>query len=174
MIYASTVAPGFYDPAITPTGKMPVDAVPISAALYQSLLADQATGRVIDFTVLPPVSRAPPAPPAPTLAQQGAAAIAAGCALQSTGTPALDGTYSCDAPSQHKIMAASLYIAVNGRFPGGATSYAWLDVTGAPHVFADVGAFQVFATAIADYVAALDQIAATNSGALPAQPMVIA
>jgi hypothetical protein len=69
---------------------------------------------------------APPPPPAPTLAQQAQAALTAGIAITSTSTPALNGTYAIDVGSQMKINSVALFVAVNQKFPGGATTYPWL------------------------------------------------
>jgi hypothetical protein len=117
---------------------------------------------------------APAGPAPPTLAEQAVAAIDAGLAVTSTSTPALNGTYGVDPTAQGRIASVSTYILVNGRFPGGVTAYPWLDVTGAAHVFPTTAAFQAFATALADYVAALDMIAATGSGSLPVAAVTIA
>lgn len=113
---------------------------------------------------------APAASPAPTLVQQAQAALFAGVAITSTGTPALNGTYAVDSITQHKIAAVSVYILVNSKFPGGASSYAWPDVSGALHNFPSTAEWQSFATAVADYVAELDLIIVTGTGSLPAAP----
>ncbi len=111
---------------------------------------------------------APPAAAAPSLAAQAAARISAGLQITSTSTPTLNGTYSVDGIAQGRIAAISTYILVNGKFPRSQTSYSWMDLAEQPHVFTQTAQFQAFATAIADYVAALDEIILTNSGALPA------
>ncbi|MHB1305288.1 MAG: DUF4376 domain-containing protein [Acidiphilium sp.] len=109
---------------------------------------------------------APPAPPPPTLAQQATAALSAGLAITSTNTPALDGTYSCDDAAQARINRVAVYVQMNGKFPGGTSTIAWLDATGAQHVFS-VAQFQAFATAVGDYVAALDDVILGLSTTLP-------
>ncbi len=114
-----------------------------------------------------------PAIPVLTLQQQAQASVSAGLTITSTGTPALDGKYTCDGIAQGKIASVSTYILVNSKFPGGAASYPWIDAAGAPHTFPTTGAFQAFATAVADYVAALDQIIATGTGTLPASSAAI-
>lgn len=111
---------------------------------------------------------AAPSPPAgPTLEQQANAAITSGLHITSTSMPTLNGTYAIDGISQGKLAAVSTYILVNSKFPGGATEYPWIDLAQQPHVFPTTATFQAFATAIADYVAALDMIIATGSGTLP-------
>jgi hypothetical protein len=117
---------------------------------------------------------APPAPPAPTLAQQAQAALWAGVAITSTSTPALNGTYAIDPSSQMKINSMALFVAVNQKFPGGATSYPWLTMSGTANTFPSITEFDAFATAVADYVAQLDMIIATGTGTLPASSVTIA
>jgi hypothetical protein len=100
---------------------------------------------------------AAPAPtPAPTMQ------------LVSTSTPALNGAYAVDSATQQRAAAVSLYIQVNGKFPAAQTALSWPDASGAPHVFPTTAEFQAFATALADFVAALDL------GQTPAQPVTIA
>jgi hypothetical protein len=117
---------------------------------------------------------APPAPPAPTLAQQAQAALLSGLAITSTSTPTLNGTYAIDVASQQKINSVALFVAVNQNFPGGTTSYPWLDMSGTAHTFPSIAEFDAFATAVANYVAQLDMIIVTNTGTLPASTVTIA
>lgn len=117
-----------------------------------------------------------PAPPAPpTLAQQAAAAIAAGCAIVSTATPVLSGTYACDDAAQGRINRVYSLIqrAGGNAFPAGMTMLPWPDVSGAIHTFSSVAEFLAFETAVGGYVLALDMIIATGSGTLPTQPVTI-
>lgn len=111
-------------------------------------------------------------PTKPDPSAQAAAALDAGIQIASTGTPALDGTYAIDAESQQKVAAIALYIAVNGRFPAGQATLVYPDIAGAAHGFASTAAFQAFATALADYVAAIDE-ASVSGGSMPAQPVTI-
>ena len=92
-----------------------------------------------------------------------AAALAAGLAITSTGTPALNATYATDTEARDEIASIELYIAEYGTFPGGATSLAYPDITGTMHTFPTVGAFAPFAKAIADYVAAVIETANINA-----------
>lgn len=149
--------------------------VPVTDATYSAWLAagNRAT-RIINETELQDVFATQyPAGWPPTLAQQAAAAIAAGLAITSTGTPALDGTYSVDEDAQSEIGWVSNYILVNGKFPGGATQYPWIDMANQNHLFQSTQDFQTFATVVADYVAALVIIIKTNSGDLPIPTAVI-
>jgi hypothetical protein len=119
----------------------------------------------------------PAAAPAPGLAEQLAALVAAGFALTSTGTPALDGTYRVDQASLTKI--AGIYAGIKGGdgLPGGGATFGYLDMAGAPHAF-DADQFVAFAKLIRDFdyagetVAA--EIAAGGSPALPVAAGVIA
>lgn len=117
---------------------------------------------------------APPAPPAPTLAQQAAAAINAGLTITSTGTPALNGTYACDDAHQARINRVQGFIEANGKFPNGLTELPWPDMSGAIHLFPTTAEFTAFASAIADYVMALDAVIMGVSTALPAISVKIA
>ena len=74
------------------------------------------------------------------------------CAITSTGTPALSGSYALpNAAQQDQITAVTLYTQVNaGKFPGGATSFAWPDASGTNHTFTTSGSWLSFASAMAD------------------------
>lgn len=101
-----------------------------------------------------------------TIAAYTATALT-GCQIVSTGTPALNGTYSIDPGLLNKATSIAAYIVVNGKFPGGLASLAWPDASGNPHVFPTTASFQAFATALADYVTL------TDLGQKPAQPSTI-
>lgn len=117
---------------------------------------------------------APPSPPSPTLAQQAQAALSTGLAITSTGTPALNGVYAVDATTQARITSTMLYVQVNSAFPGPASTMAWPLMNGSTVTFPSTAAFQAFASAVANYVAALDEIARANTGALPVATATIA
>ena len=85
----------------------------------------------------------------------GQATLAAGLTVKSTAYPALDGTYSVTPLATGNISSVMLYIEVHQTFPGGAATMPWLDAAGSPHVFPSVAEFQAFATAAADFVAAV-------------------
>lgn len=102
------------------------------------------------------------------------AALAAGVQVVSAGTPSLNGTYECDADSQHRMMAVVLYCVVNNTFPGGLSSYGWMDKNNEPHIFTGVAQFKEFATRIADYVSSLEQVEFGVTTQLPGQPVTIA
>jgi hypothetical protein len=150
---------------------IPSDAVDVSDADYVALFAAQSEGHSIQ----PGPGGAPisVAPPAPTIADQAIAAINAGCQIVSTGTPALNGTYACDAESRADIMAEMISLLANSAFTNGTSSIVWTDASGTPHTFTVV-TFRPFATALGAYVGALKTIIASGAGSLPAQPVTIA
>lgn len=91
--------------------------------------------------------------------------IAAGLAIVSTSTPALNGTYSLDADAQRKISGIAAGIGSRNRLPGGLATFDYTDGFGT-HTFT-AAQFLDLATAIEDYLYALTR------GALPAQPVAI-
>ena len=97
-------------------------ASPQNAAAYpnQGTVAASDARWATFYATLPASFQAaltpPTSPASPPLAQQAAAALAAGITIASASTPALNGTYAIDPASQMKIMATSQYISVNGNF----------------------------------------------------------
>ena len=73
---------------------------------------------------------APPAPPAPTLAQQAQALLAGSLTIASTSTPALNGSYAIDPATQVHMQAEMLCVTVNGAFADATSSLAWPDAGG--------------------------------------------
>jgi hypothetical protein len=113
--------------------------------------------------------------PPPTPATIAAAALNAGLAVTSTSAPAVDGTYALDPATQSKIAAMVLTIQVNGTFPNAMTTYPWPLLNGAFVTFPSVTVFKTWATALSNYVAALDLYAAGAPGtALPTASTPIA
>lgn len=115
----------------------------------QVLVAWLAAGNVPD-------PAPPPVPSAPTSVQ-----------VNSTSTPSLSGVYAFDAVTQSKILAVSLYIQVNGKFPAGQMPFPWPDASGTMHMFTTTASFQSLASALADYATALDL------GQTPTAPVTI-
>ncbi len=103
-------------------------------------------------------------PPA-TAASAAAAALLAGLAITSTSTPTINGTYPLDSTTQFEINSVMLFIQTNGDFPGGSSNYSWFDLAGAAHIFPGIAVFKEWATAIANYVAALKLYGAGAPGA---------
>jgi len=87
--------------------------------------------------------------------------------VNSTSTPALNSTYLYDTAHIQDMMATSLYIQVNGKFPAGQAAFPWYDSNGAVRMFTSPAQFQTFASAMADYVAML------NIGQTPTEPITI-
>jgi hypothetical protein len=149
----------------TPDGTLPDNAIAGTAA---QVAAWQGSTVVNDAII------APPAPAAPTLAQQAAGLIASGLTIASTGTPALDGTYACDSATTDHIQAEMVAILVTAAFADGTASVAWPDVTGALHTFQSVAAFKAFAVAVAGFVAAGFKVMNGSSTTLPTATATIA
>lgn len=118
------------------------------------------------------------APPPPTLTpqQQAAVALAGGIHLTSAGTPTLNGTYSTTAASVANVNAVTTYTLINGNFPGAQATMPWYDTSGTAHVFSSVAEFKTFATAFANYVAAVQLFADSNGtvGTLPSNQLTVA
>lgn len=93
-------------------------------------------------------------PPAPTLAQQAQAALAAGLAVTSLSTPALDGTYPLTAEMQANLSSLEVYYGKYGTFPNKATTLTIKDMQGNSHVFT-YAEFETLFKALGDYRAAL-------------------
>ena len=144
-------------------GTMPTGAVVCTQAQYANASAWTISGGAIVAAT----------PPAPTPAQLANTAMGAGLAITSTGTPALNGTYAIDNASQGKIAAISAY-SCQRQVPGGVAFVPWIDFNGTAHTFPTTASFQAFATAVADYVAVLDVIIASNAGTPPAAAKTIA
>jgi hypothetical protein len=126
------------------------------------------TGGVWTFT-------APPAPPAPTLAQQAAAAMSAGLAITSTSTPALNATYDVGTSAQNHMQAEMISLLASGGalFADGTATVAWPDMMGAIHTFTAAEA-KAFFLAAGAYVAALFKVQNGTLTTLPAATATIA
>lgn len=111
-----------------------------------------------------------------TPAQQAEAAMAAGIIITSTGTPSIDGTYSIGPASQANVNATVTYILLNNAFPRGQQTLPWATVDGTVHLFPSVAVFKAFATAFADFVAAVAVYADSNGtvGSIPSNQITIA
>lgn len=96
---------GFYDPDVHGAA-MPADAVEISDALYQDLLAAQALGQQIKDVAGWPVAVDPPQTLATLRAARKAAAQAAFAARIALGMPWGDATVQIDDASQGRISVA--------------------------------------------------------------------
>lgn len=112
-----------------------------------------------------------PAQPAQTLAQKAAAALAAGLAVTSTGTPALNATYAVDDRTATNITGI---LAANANGISVAAQIAeWPDITGTPHNFSWAN-YANLVSAILTYRAALQPLIAGAPGSLPTASATIA
>jgi hypothetical protein len=121
---------------------------------------------------------APPAPPAPTLAQQAQALLAGSLTIASTSTPALNGSYAIDPATQVHMQAEMLCVTVNGAFADGTSSLAWPDAGGTArhgtaHVFSSAAEFKAFALAVAAFVAGCFKVIDGTSTTLPSASVTI-
>lgn len=110
--------------------------------------------------------------PPETTAQKATALLAAGLTITSTGAPALNATYACDALSQADIVAIETSLNAGKGFPGGATTFNYPDVTGSMHAFTETD-FSDFAAAVRDFVYACKSVAAGASATLPSAAATI-
>lgn len=113
---------------------------------------------------------APPAPPAPTLAQQAAELIADGIAITSTGTTALNGTYTVQSGvpfGQEDIATEAQFISTFSEFTNGeTTNLSWPLINGTFVEFPTTAEFLAFSKAAAQFVAAV-KLALGKSTSLP-------
>lgn len=85
------------------------------------------------------------------------AALTAGLTITSTGTPEVSGTYSCDDAQQSVVARLQTYIEKNNAFPGGLSSVQLRLANGAFIPIPSIPLFQAIGSAIADYVAKVDE-----------------
>jgi hypothetical protein len=95
--------------------------------------------------------------------------------LTSTGTPSLNGLYSVSKSSQLNVTETIDYFELNGNFPGGVTTLPWMGSDGTAHTFPDTTNFKNFATAFANFVAAIVEYIDSNgaAGAIPSTVITI-
>ena len=101
------------------------------------------------------------------------AAIAAGCQIVSTGTPALNGTYALDAQSISDVMSEVQFIGAFSEFSNMASTLVWPVVGGAVTFPSTAAAMSVFKS-LAQYVTAWKQFSAGVTTTQPTQPVTIA
>ncbi len=117
------------------------------------------------------------APPAPTLAQQATALIAAGLTIASTGTPAINGTYAVASGvpfGREDIGTEAQFISTFSEFTNGAQTLEWPLTNGTFVTFPSTAAYMNFAKAAAQFYAAAKAVVALNAGVLPAAAVTIA
>lgn len=152
----------------TPDGTLPAGAVPCTQAQAE------AWGRCTISNGV--VTLGAPAPP--TLAQQVAALLNAGCVIASTASPGVNGTYAVDPTSRATLAEIVAGINAGDGLPGGGASFIYDDACGA-HTFAATGtvtaAMQVVAVGkgLRDFVYAAQQAIQNRTTVAPAQPWPI-
>lgn len=104
-----------------------------------------------------------------------ATAIRNGINITSTSTPSLNGNYSISDRSVANVANVTTYILKNSKFPAGVSEMPWADTAGQMHEFPDIATFENFATAFADFVAAVQVYADSlgDVGAIPTNNIVI-
>ena len=131
----------------------------------------------VGWTYANGIFTAPPAPPAPTLAQQAAAALGAGLTITSTSTPALNGTYAVASGvpfGREDIGTEAQFISTFSEFTNGTQTIEWPLIDGKTFVtFPSTTTFMAFAKAAAQYYAAVKAVAATNQGSFPSNQVTI-
>ena len=105
------------------------------------------------------------------------ALFAAGLVLTSSGTPALNGTYSLTDTAQKNVSGIVTGIAAGLGLPGGGTTFQYLDASNQPHTF-DQAHFTAFVSAFRNFIYACDIALATiqNGGTatFPSNQVLIA
>lgn len=96
----------------------------------------------------------------------------AGLTITSTSNSTLNGVYALDDATRQNAAGVATYVMLNSRFPAGMATFAWPDINGVAHLGFTISQFQAFATAMADYVTALDfaKIALAAAGTFTAWP----
>ena len=165
----------FYDSVIN-AGSLPSDAVAITDQLWSQMLEDQSNGMQITAgSGGLPVASNPTYSPAQQAASAAEALIASGLTVTSTGSPAINGTYSLSPAAQSAYDSVMMYIQVHGTFPRGMTTTSWPDIHGDLKVFPNVTTFTAFATAAADFIDQVDDYANGVAGTtLPSSSITIA
>lgn len=114
--------------------------------------------------------------PGPTPDDLYAVKLAAGIQIVSSGTSALNGTYSLADDEKQNITGILVQIGVGLGLPGGQSTIPLADINGDPHSFT-VEALKNLSKAMADYAYALSTtrslLNASQPADWPAQPVTI-
>ncbi|WP_233831769.1 hypothetical protein [Paraburkholderia sp. ZP32-5] len=161
----------FYDDIDSPVPEG-VTAIEITNDQWQICLANPG------WTIADGELVAPTPPTAEQLASAALihlayAALNAGLAVSSTGTPALNGTYAVDSLSQADVIAIETSLNAGKGFPGGASTFSYPDANGALHSFNEAN-FTDFAQTVRDYVYGCRAVIAGQSSVLPPTSVTIA
>lgn len=158
---------GFYDTDLIDYPNLPptADLVELSTADWDNRMAETRW-----IVVNGALVSAPPLPP--TASQLLTEKIAAGIAITSTATPALNATYALDATALSQIQSAALDAASGLGLPGGSATFTHPDAAGQPHDFTEPQII-AFYKAMRDLLSALNTQATVmdrgGSAAWPAQ-----
>lgn len=171
---------GWYDTAFVSYPNLPSsnNLLVVTSAQWAAHMANPSGWAVQDGAL---VAYTPPVV-IPTAAQVAQTAfnnaVSAGVTINSTGSPAIDGTYALDQVSLGRITSEQVYISVTGKFTNGQTTRAWFDIAGAPHTFPSTTEFTAFAEAVAQYedalITALAVGLAGGAWVAPAMPATLA
>jgi hypothetical protein len=115
---------------------------------------------------------AAPPPYVPPPDEQMTSALAAGLAITSTATPAIDGTYAGTGPRWDAMVHVVTYINAFAAFPGGAATYDWVAISGLV-TFAATDDFLAVTRAIGDWRSAWQRFADGLDPAAPAGDVAI-
>lgn len=161
---------GWYD-----TGFANYPNLPAGADLL-ALSPDEWTGRLAGSWAVAGGALVAYEPPAPTLtvAEQAQATIAEGCAITSTGTPAIDGTYAIAGQSWVDMKDEAQYISTFGGFSGGLSALPWVLPSDAAVVFPSTALFLSVVKACADYLSQIKVAAVQTAWVAPAAPAPVA
>lgn len=114
------------------------------------------------------------APGGPSLAQQAAAAIAAGVAVTFGTSTGLNGTYPITGPGWSDLKDEAQFIATFGGFSNGAGTLGIVLPGGAAVTFTAPAQLSAVVKALGMQLTALKTIAATNAGTLPGASVTVA
>ena len=150
----------------TPDGTIPPGAIICTETEAQNSARCTVSGTTVTLN---------PAP-APTLAQQAAAALGAGLAITSTGTPAINGTYAIASGipfGREDIGTEAQFVSTFSEFTNGAQTLEWPLLNGTFVTFPSTASFMNFAKAAAQYYAAVKAVVAAGQGSFPSNQVTI-
>jgi hypothetical protein len=131
-----------------PSCTLPEDAVAISDEVYQGLMQDQSSGKVIDFSGETVQSKNPPTLTLAQLKEAKKAEITEARAKASQGEFTYEGKLiSCDSLSRSDIDGTNGYVVSHNEFPGGWPG-AWKAVDNSYVPITNVEAWKAFYSAM--------------------------
>lgn len=152
------------------------NAQSIASFPYQGTVEASDARWAAYYATLPASAQAMLTPPtnplAPPLAPQATAQLAAGVAVTFSTSTSLSATYATTLAAQVKIMAEANWLTKNNSFINGTTTLVLVDSTGTQRSF-NPTQFAAFEAAYAPYVSAVDLVADSGQGALPAAMLTV-